>query len=169
MLRRLSRTLGYYLGLAISSHLTSPIGNVKPEYNFSPVIKREEIVLPVFEIMNLYFDCNQIFSNSGNFRLTRTTEELKETVQRRKQLEELLIRSYHEQVALSQFTSHPIDTAKGWHDPLDGKGRLVDNFNDPRPRLGRRREKHEALDIFVNVGSPVYSTSNSIVIASAND
>ena len=78
MLRRLSRTLGYYLGLAISSHLTSPIGNVKPEYNFSPVIKREEIVLPVFEIMNLYFDCNQIFSNSGNFSSRRYFRQIQE-------------------------------------------------------------------------------------------
>ncbi len=168
MLRALNRIFGYYLTLALFTHLAD-IKPEKREYHFSPLVKREEITLPASDVLNLYFDCDHKFYNSNRLKYTRTQEELEETVQKREKLEGLLMRYYNEQVALSHLTFYPIDTTKKWHDPLSGIGSFRNSFNDPRPRSGRRVEKHEATDILVPIGSYIYAFGNWIVLASSDD
>jgi len=160
--------LKYALGLAAAVFASDMKPEIK-EYHFSPLVQREEITLPISKVMELYFDCDQVFYNAGRFRYTRTIEELNEIVTKRKNLEEELIRYYNEQINLSRFTFHPIDTTYGWHDPLNGKGQIKDNFNDPRKRPGRRIEKHKASDIFLSVGNNIYSPGNVIVIAASGN
>ncbi len=162
------KSLKYALGLSVTV-FTSDIKPETKEYHFSPLVQREEITLPISEVMELYLDCDQRFYNSGRFRYTRTTEELEEIVAKRKNLEEKLTQYDKEQIALSHLTSHPIDTTYGFYDPLSGKGEIKDNFNDPRPRLGRRIEKHKASDIFLPVGSNIYSPGNVIVVAASGN
>src|SRR3972149_3251437 len=92
------------------------------EYHFSPLVQKEEITLPVSEVMKFYFDCNQKFYNSRDFRLTRTNKELEDIIKRRRNFEGNLTRYYNERISLSRLTFNPVDTTIGWHDPLNGIG-----------------------------------------------
>ena len=160
--------LKYTFGLAIAVFASDIKPEVK-EYHFSPLVQREEITLPVSEVMKLYFDCDQRFYNSGRFRYIRTGEELENTVKKRRDLEEKLTRYYNEQIALSQTTFHPIDTTIARHDPLNGIGWFENSFNNPRPRTRTRIERHKAIDIFAPLNSLIYSPVNGIVVSSADD
>lgn len=112
-------------------------------------------------VMRLYTDCDEDrwpWGVEESF-IPKTPEEIVSGVARRRQLEA---------VWRQWFLEHGGDTLPatpddGWRYPLGARGRLLDNFENPR-----ERSLHEALDIFVAEGTTVRAPVNGLVVAAGD-
>jgi murein DD-endopeptidase MepM/ murein hydrolase activator NlpD len=117
---------------------------------------------PREELIRLYTDCDESRWPWGldETFVSKTPEELTVGVIRRRTLEERW-RAYF---ASRAGDSIPATGTEAWVYPLTQRGRLVDNYL--QPRVGG---PHDALDIFVpREGAPVRSPVAGVVIAAAD-
>ena len=146
------------LGLALGVEPTNE--------SFSEDIVGEYVLSPRFpsteNMMLMYMDCGQV--DYSDMKPLKTPEEVSQGVTKRRNLEAVL-----RQYFIQETRGMMLDTSKSLYDPLGGKGRFKNNFNDPRFIDGRHKEKHKGIDIFAKKGEPIYSPVNGVVVASSDD
>lgn len=174
------RKIAYALGFAVAAYFSlgaiKNIKEVKQKYLFSAPFsavkfpfEREQIVIPVSELMSLYTDCDQKIYTHRTFSYTKTKDEIARGVKKRRGLEELWSIHFQEQIVMLNTQDHYVDTTQKWQNPLRNFSWFGNSFNDPRIREGRWKVKHEAIDIFAKIGSDIHTPVSGIVVASAND
>ncbi|HWO87783.1 MAG TPA: M23 family metallopeptidase [Gemmatimonadales bacterium] len=128
-------------------------GSVQPDTALFPAA-------PV--VMRLYTDCDEDrwpFDTAEVF-VPKTSAEILEGIARRRALEAQW-RNWFEQRSAGSLAPTPLER---WAYPLAERGRLLDNYANPR--LGGI---HGALDIFVRrEGTPVRSPINGLVVAAGD-
>lgn len=132
-------------------------------------VKREDIIMPISEIIPLYTDCDQKTYNNRILEYAKTPEERIRGVEKRRNLEKLLTRYFKEQTNIAFLKMRYINLDSQFSDPLGGRGWFNNSFNYLRLRGINWIEEHEAIDIFVKIDSPIYAPVSSVVIASADD
>lgn len=156
-------------GLAGAAFLSLLLNGVRPTIESYPAgISYEFVLSPKFpsveSMMLMYIDCDQrIYSDNGGF-YRKTREEILRGVSERKNLEAVL-RKYFVQ----EIKGIALDTSRGIYDPLSGRGRLVNNFRDPRLIEGKFEEVHDAIDIFAPVGTKIHSSVNGVVASASGN
>ena len=126
-----------------------------PTADTSLFITREELI-------RLYTDCDEDrwpWGAEETF-VTKTEEELRAGVAKRRGLENRW-RAYFAARAGDSVTPTP-DSA--WIYALAVRGRLLNNFNNPR-----EGGPHEALDMFVREGTEIRAPVSGVVIAAGDD
>jgi murein DD-endopeptidase MepM/ murein hydrolase activator NlpD len=127
----------------------------RPQSDTSLFIPREEMI-------RLYTDCDEDrwpYGTEETFA-AKTTEEIVTGVARRRALEERW-RFYFAERAGDSIVPTPLEA---WAWPLAARGRLLDNFANPR-----ENGAHEALDIFVRrEGVTVRSPISGVVVAAGD-
>jgi murein DD-endopeptidase MepM/ murein hydrolase activator NlpD len=115
------------------------------------------------ELLRLYTNCNEPRWPWGMTEslVTKTPEELVAGVSRRRSLE---ARWRADWTARAGDSIPPTATPASWVYPLEIRGRLVDNFR--QPRVGG---PHEALDVFVpHEGTVIRAPVSALVIAAGD-
>lgn len=115
------------------------------------------------EILRLYTDCDEERWPWGveETFVPKTAVEITSGVARRRELEQRW-RAWFTARAADSISATPADQ---WIYPLTVRGRLLDNFSNPR-----QGGPHEALDIFVErEGVTVRSPVSGVVVASGDD
>lgn len=112
-------------------------------------------------VMRLYTDCDEDRWPWGldEVFVPKTSEEIVSGVSRRRGLEA----AWREYFAAHGGDSLPPTPLDRWSYPIGTRGRLLDNFANPR--VG---SLHEALDIFVAEGTTVRAPVNGLVVASGD-
>lgn len=123
----------------------------------------DSVAIPAGDLMRLYTDCGEARWPYGTEEryVPKTTEEIDSGVVRRRALEAVW-RAYF--AARAGDSIQPTDSG-GWRYPLAVRGRLLDNFLNPRDD-----GPHGALDIFVaSEGVEVRSPVAGVVVAAGDD
>ena len=122
----------------------------------------DSIVIPRGDVMRLYTDCGEArwpYGTEERF-VPKTTEEIDSGVVRRRALESLW-RSWFAARAGDSIRPTPRDA---WRYPLAVRGRLLDNFRNPR-----EDGLHGALDLFVvREGVEIRSPVSGVVVAAGD-
>jgi len=129
----------------------------------SPPPPADTLLFPPREsVMRLYTDCDEARWPWGieEVFVPKTAEEIVQGVARRRALEAAWREHYRQQTG----DSLPPTTFDRWAYPLAVRGRLLDNFANPREGT-----LHEALDIFTVEGTVVRSPVNGVVVAAGDD
>lgn len=127
-----------------------------------PSTAADTVLFPPREsLMRLYTDCDEARWPWGleETFVPKTPEEITTGVERRRGLEAAWRAYYRAQTG----DSLPPTTYDRWGFPLAVRGRLLDNFANPREGT-----LHEALDIFVREGTLVRSPVNGVVVAAGD-
>ncbi|MDP3775262.1 MAG: M23 family metallopeptidase [Gemmatimonadales bacterium] len=112
-------------------------------------------------MIRLYTDCTEarMPGSIEELFVPKTTEEIETGVVRRRALEEAW-RAYFAARAGDSIAAMPLDE---WAYPLAARGRLLDNYSNPRAD-----GPHGALDIFVTEGTNVRSPVAGVVVAAGD-
>lgn len=129
-------------------------------------LTKEDVSVPLSEIINFYVDCDQKDYSGRKPTLRKTYGEVISGVKKRRNLESLWTEYFKKQSGIEYLSMHDIDTSQGWKFPVARKNSLENNFNASRVRAGRWTEKHNAIDIFAKVGSEIVSPVSGVVISS---
>jgi len=117
---------------------------------------------PAGDVVRLYTDCDESrwpYGIEERF-VPKTPEEIVQGVERRRALEAAWREWYRQRAG----DSLPPTTFDRWAYPLAVRGRLLNNFANPR-----EGSLHEALDIFVAEGTVVRSPVNGVVVAAGDN
>jgi murein DD-endopeptidase MepM/ murein hydrolase activator NlpD len=143
----------------------------QPSNFFFPTISfvtREQVVVPYFEFMNLYTDCNQKDYSGKKPTLKKTYREIITGVRKRRSLEDSWIRYFDEQKNILYLSMRDIDTTPNFKFPLK-EGSFDNSFDYIRIREGRFIESHDAIDIFADTGSYIMSPISGVIVASGDN
>jgi murein DD-endopeptidase MepM/ murein hydrolase activator NlpD len=132
-----------------------------PQADSAP--RPEPIVIPTGDMMRLYTDCDEDRWPYGTDEVfvPKTSAEIVSGVARRRALEGRW-RAYFDSAAGDSIRPTAMEE---WAWPLAVRGRLLDNFDNPRDNA-----THGALDVFVpREGVTVRSPVSGVVVAAGDD